>query len=78
MREMYNSKSGDNILTIAAKNGNLSDLKTALELNNFNIEYQNFDGKSALHQASLYGHYDCVKYLISKNANINCLKRADW
>ena len=72
------SKSGDNYLTISAKNGKLNELKIAIESKLQAIEYQNFDGKSALHQAAHFGHLDCVEYLISQNANVNSLKRADW
>ncbi|UYV73179.1 ANKRD16 [Cordylochernes scorpioides] len=42
------------------------------------MEILNLEGKRPLHEAVQFGMYDCVRYLLSKNVDINALKRGDW
>lgn len=66
-----------NPLMLAAENGSLSLIKLLFEnalISNkpLNINYQSLkNGSTPLHIAVLYGHFDVVKYLLEKNANVN-------
>ena len=70
-------KSGDTPIIVAARHGHL-DLMKFLILRGVDIEQRNKNLKRALHEAAASSHLDCVKLLLSKNAEIDCLKRADW
>ena len=70
-------KSGDTPIIVAARHGH-RDLMNFLILRGVDIEQRNKDLKRALHEAAANSHLDCVKLLLSQNAEIDCLKRADW
>ncbi|XP_022801514.1 ankyrin repeat domain-containing protein 16-like, partial [Stylophora pistillata] len=70
-------KSGDTPIIVAARHGH-GDLMNFLILRGVDIEQRNKDLKRALHEAAANSHLDCVKLLLSQNAEIDCLKRADW
>ncbi|XP_033745792.1 ankyrin repeat domain-containing protein 16-like isoform X2 [Pecten maximus] len=70
-------KSGDNLLHSAARQGHVHLLKFFHEAG-ADLELPNFDGKRPLHEATQAGHLDCVKYLLSQDVSVDCLKRADW
>ncbi|VDO89575.1 unnamed protein product [Schistosoma mattheei] len=38
---------------------------------NANIDAQDRDGKTALHNCILHGHYDLCRFLLENNANVN-------
>ena len=71
------SKSGDTPIIVASRHGH-HDLMKFLIHRGVDIEQRNKDLKRALHEAAAGGHLDCVKLLIEQNAEIDCLKRADW
>ena len=71
------AKSGDTPLIVAARRGHL-DLLKFLVLHGVDIEQRNKDLKRALHEAAAGSHLDCVKLLLSRNAVVDSLKRADW
>ena len=73
----YHRKSGDTVMTIAARYGHLELLQFFKE-SKLDYEISNFDGKRALHEAAQSGHGECVNYLISENVKVDSLKRADW
>lgn len=58
----------------AASNGNLLKLKRAIEKGG-NASYKDQDGASALSFAARHGHVDCVAYLLSKGADVNCIDK---
>ncbi|KAK6482552.1 ankyrin repeat domain-containing protein 16 [Huso huso] len=71
-------KSGDTLLHYAARHGHLDLLRYFIEELGLDIELFNSDYKRALHEAASMSQRDCVQYLISKGAKIDCLKKADW
>ena len=71
-------RSGETCLLLCARYGHTDMLRSLSEEYNESLEQWNNDGKRALHEAALGGHLECVKYLISRNVEIDCLKRADW
>ncbi|GAB6029922.1 Ankyrin repeat domain-containing protein 16 [Chamberlinius hualienensis] len=75
----YHCKSGDSLAHIAARCGHVNILSCLKkELAYYNFEQANFDGKRPIHEAAQSGHAECLRYLISLNVDINCLKKADW
>ena len=71
------SKSGDTPIIVASRHGQVELTKFLIQ-QGVDIEQCNKDLKRPLHEAAAGGHLDCVKVLISQNAEIDCLKRADW
>lgn len=71
-------RSGETCLLLCARYGHIDILRCLVEECDESLEQQNNDGKRALHEAALGGHLECVEYLISRNVEIDCLKRADW
>ena len=71
------SKSGDTPIIVASRHGH-QDLMKFLIHRGVDIEQRNKDLKRPLHEAAAGGHLDCVKLLIEHDAEIDCLKRADW
>jgi ankyrin repeat protein len=71
-------RSGETCLLLCARYGHTDIVRCLFEEYNESLEQWNNDGKRALHEAALGGHLECVKYLISRNVEIDCLKRADW
>ena len=71
-------RSGETCLLLCARYGHTDILRSLSEEYNESLEQWNNDGKRALHEAALGGHLECVKYLITRNVEIDCLKRADW
>ena len=71
------SKSGDTPIIVASRHGYLELIKFLIH-QGVDIEQRNKDLKRPLHEAAAGCHLDCVKLLIVQNAEIDCLKRADW
>ena len=71
-------RSGESSLLLCARYGHVFMLQCLVEDYEESLEQWNHDGKRALHEAALGGHLECVKYLISRKVEIDCLKRADW
>lgn len=71
------SKSGDTPIIVASRHGYLELIKFLIN-QGVDIEQRNKDLKRPLHEAAAGCHLDCVKLLISQDAEIDCLKRADW
>ncbi|PIN01778.1 Fetal globin-inducing factor (contains ankyrin repeats) [Handroanthus impetiginosus] len=57
-------------LVSAAESGDLSALRLALENYNGNIDDPMEDGDTLLHLTCLYGHLNCVEFLLEKGANL--------
>ncbi len=74
----YHDKSGDTVLTLAARNGHSELLKYFSETCQMDLEQANFDAKRPLHEAAQSGHSDCVEYLLQRGVTVDSLKRADW
>ncbi|XP_028406323.1 ankyrin repeat domain-containing protein 16-like [Dendronephthya gigantea] len=72
------SRSGESCLLLCARYGQVDMLRCLVEDCGESLEQWNSDGKRALHEAALGGHLECVRYLINKDVEIDCLKRADW
>lgn len=70
-------KSSDTPIIVASRHGHLDLMKFLIHLG-VGIEQRNKDLKRPLHEAAAGCHLDCVKLLIEQNAEIDCLKRADW
>ncbi|MEE6481688.1 hypothetical protein FKM82_012934 [Ascaphus truei] len=71
-------RSGDTLLHYAARHGHLPILSYLVEMVGMDVEVLNSDYKRPLHEAASLGHRDCLLYLISKGAEVDCLKKADW
>ena len=71
-------KSGESCLLLSSRYGHVALLKCLDQEFGESLEQWNNDGKRALHEAALGGHLDCVRYLVKRNVEIDCLKRADW
>ena len=74
---MIHKKSGDSPLIVASRLMNKEIVKLLLE-NGANIEHKNLDGKQAIHEAASCGSQDILEQLISRKADVDALKRADW
>ena len=70
-------KSGDTPLIVASRHGHINLLKFLISCG-IDIEQRNKDLKRALHEAAAGSHLECTRLLISNNAEVDCLKRADW
>jgi len=61
----------DESIVAAAKNGDLKTVKTILEKNPSKIDVKNKNGYTALHWACMRAHWNVVKYLVEKGADLN-------
>ncbi|KAE8616678.1 hypothetical protein XENTR_v10008855 [Xenopus tropicalis] len=71
-------KSGDTLVHYAARLGHLSILAYLVEAVGMDVEVLNNDYKRPLHEAASMGHRNCLLYLLSRDAEVDCLKKADW
>ncbi|KAG8440052.1 hypothetical protein GDO86_006010 [Hymenochirus boettgeri] len=71
-------KSGDTLTHYAARHGHISILSYLVEVLGMDVDVVNSDYKRPLHEAASMGHRDCLLYVLSKGAKIDCLKKADW
>lgn len=71
------SPSGDTPLILAARTGQV-ELLRYLASQRVDLEQRNNDEKRAIHEAAAGSHLDCVEFLISKEVDIDALKRGDW
>ena len=55
----------------AAKYGDLKTIKTILEKDPTMLNVKSQDGYTALHWACMRAHWDVVKYLVAKGADLN-------
>ena len=74
---VYHRKSGDTLLLVAARNGQLDFIKH-LQSMGVDMNQTNLDGKNALHEAAHSSSEKCVRYLLTLGIEIDSLKRADW
>lgn len=58
----------------AASTGDISEIKRTIALG-VDINKGDYDNRTALHLAAAEGHYDVIKYLIDKGANIDATDR---
>ena len=70
-------KSGDTPIIVASRHGHIDLLKFLISCG-VDIKQRNKDLKRALHEAAAGSHLECTRLLISNNAEVDCLKRADW
>ncbi|XP_004605512.2 ankyrin repeat domain-containing protein 16 [Sorex araneus] len=66
------------LLHCAARHGRLHVLAFLAEAAGLDIEAADRDSKRPLHEAAAAGHRDCVRYLLTRGAAVDSLKRADW
>uniref|UniRef100_A0A6Q2Z000 Ankyrin repeat domain-containing protein 16 n=1 Tax=Esox lucius TaxID=8010 RepID=A0A6Q2Z000_ESOLU len=71
-------KSCDTLLHYAARHGHFDIVQFLVKEIKMDIELYNNDYKRALHEAASMGRKECVSYLISQGAKVDCLKKADW
>lgn len=69
---------GDVPLLVAARYGHLDVIRTLCEVYDSPLEMANDDGKRPLHEAAQNGHAECARYLLSRGASVDALKKADW
>ncbi|KAF4526054.1 hypothetical protein B566_EDAN000848 [Ephemera danica] len=70
--------SGDTCFTLCSGAENSSVLQYFIEEHNPNLDYQNYEGETALFRAVLRGRFDNVKLLITHNASVNiCNNKGD-
>jgi ankyrin repeat protein len=53
----------------ASRNGNIELVRALID--NYGVDTQDYDGRTALLMASMYGHIDIVELLLKSGANIN-------
>lgn len=70
--------SGDSVVHLAARHGFVGILKYFIEDWNIGPQLRNLDNKTPLHEATASGHFEIVKYLLTRNVDVNYLKKADW
>ena len=76
---LYSSnKLGDSPLLVAARHGHAHILEFLADECQISLSQTNADGKSALHEAACTEQPACIRYLLTKNVDIDPLKRADW
>ena len=75
--EYSRPRSGDRPVHLAARHSQLEVLEL-LTAAGVDLEVANFDGKRALHEAAISGHFSCLEFLLSSGALVDPLKRADW
>ncbi|XP_040269297.1 ankyrin repeat domain-containing protein 16 [Bufo bufo] len=71
-------RSGDTVLHYAARQGHLPVLSYLVEVVGMDVEARNNDYKRPLHEAASMSHRNCLLYLLSNGAKVDCLKKADW
>ncbi|KAM4747303.1 ankyrin repeat domain-containing protein 16 [Rhinophrynus dorsalis] len=71
-------RSGDTLMHYAARYGHLEILSYLVETVGMDVKVMNSDYKRPLHEAASMGHRKCLLYLLSKGAEVDCLKKADW
>ena len=57
-----------------AKSNKLRDIRKAIA-KGYNVNFKDYDYRTALHMASNYGHFEIVKYLVSHDAQIDVKDR---
>jgi len=75
--------SGDTALHVAAREGNMNIVRYLCECFNdlpmrFKVNVFNKDIKKPLHEAAQFAREDILKYLLSKGASVDVIKRGDW
>ena len=65
-----------NVLIIACEEGDLKQVKRLIEIVGVDIEYKDSGDNTPLDCAVFTDHFDIVKYLVGKGANINCVDLA--
>lgn len=63
------------ILCTAAAKGELDKVRVLVEGKGYDPNGSDYDGRTPIHLASEEGHFEVVKYLVSRGANINCEDR---
>ena len=68
---MIQLNNGDYVIHFASKLNQLSVVRNLIEKQNVDVDIRGFDDQTPLHYACQEGHIQMVKYLISKDANVN-------
>jgi len=71
-------KTGDGLIHVAARGGNVECLQLLLSEFNVNVDQKNLEFKTALHEAAQFGQTEAVRLLLAAGAQVDSLKRADW
>ncbi|KAL8612486.1 hypothetical protein ACOMHN_053740 [Nucella lapillus] len=75
---IFHKKTGDSVLHLVCRFGRRDLLEQFSSCDGVDLEITNYEGKKPLHEASHFGHLDCVEFLLQSGVQVNCLKRADW
>jgi len=77
-RDIVHPKTGDGLIHVAARGGNVECLQLLLTEFNVKVDQKNLEFKTALHEAAQFGQTEAVKLLLTAGAQVDSLKRADW
>lgn len=69
MKKQMTSKIEHIHLLYQAKQGNLKEVRRSLAIGR-NVNFRDYDNRTALHLAACHGHFDVVKYLVNHDAVI--------
>lgn len=75
--QVFQPRSGDSALMLAARGGHLAIVQFALR-SGAHPDQRNFESKTPLMEASQHGRAKVVRCLLAAGANPNALKRGDW
>uniref|UniRef100_UPI00358F20B8 ankyrin repeat domain-containing protein 16-like isoform X1 n=1 Tax=Myxine glutinosa TaxID=7769 RepID=UPI00358F20B8 len=78
LRTLRRARSGDTLVHVAARKGDLDLLRYLLEELSLDLEVPNREYKRPLHEAASMGHRQCVRYLLERGAQVDSLKSGDW
>ncbi|PVD25198.1 hypothetical protein C0Q70_15696 [Pomacea canaliculata] len=74
---MWHPKTGDTAIHLACRFGR-ADLLAEFSCAGLDLQISNFEGKKPLHEAAQFDQSECVKFLLTKGCEVDCIKRGDW
>lgn len=69
---------GDTIAHLACQKGSIEELQWCGKNFPSILQVRNKVGKVPLHDAAIFGHLECVQFLLDSKVDINPLKRGGW
>ncbi|XP_011870346.1 PREDICTED: ankyrin repeat domain-containing protein 16-like isoform X2 [Vollenhovia emeryi] len=79
--DFRHAASGDTALHVATREGDMNIVRYLCErfdMPAFKVNVANKDMKRPLHEAAQFAQKDILKYLLTKGASVDALKRGDW